>query len=61
MTKSNIHKALGAAALLGMVLLTGCQDVSTDLKPPNTKPPFLKMPPAFLRSRRNFPSSTPRT
>ena len=32
MTKSNIHKALGAAALLGMVLLTGCQDVSTDLK-----------------------------
>ena len=32
MTKSNIHKALGAAALLGMVLLTGCQDVSTDLR-----------------------------
>lgn len=37
MTKSNIHKALGAAALLGMVLLTGCQDVSTDLKPPKYK------------------------
>ena len=37
MTKSNIHKALGAAALLGMVLLAGCQDVSTDLKPPKYK------------------------
>ena len=37
MTKSNIHKALGAVALLGVVLLTGCQDVSTDLKAPKYK------------------------
>ena len=31
MTKSNIHKALGVVALLGIALLAGCQDVSTDL------------------------------
>lgn len=61
MTKSNIHKALGVAALLGIALLAGCQDVSTDLKPQSTKLPFLKVKPVFLLSRKIFRSSTPRT
>ena len=35
MTKSNIHKALGVAALLGIALLAGCQgEVGRQIRTP---------------------------
>ena len=61
MTKSNIHKALGVAALLGIALLAGCRMFPLTLSPQSTKLPFLKVKPVFLLSRKIFRSSTPRT
>ena len=55
MTKSNIHKALGVAALLGIALLAGCQDVSTDLKPPKYKTSIPESETRISAFQKDFP------
>ena len=37
MNKRIVTTALALATLLGVALLSGCQDVSTELKAPNTR------------------------
>ena len=55
MTKSNIQKALGAAALLGVVLLAGCQDVSTELQPPKYKTAIPESETRISAFKKDFP------
>ena len=57
MNKRIVTTALALATLLGVALLSGCQDVSTELKAPNIKRAFLKQNSRCRPSRAHFPSN----
>ena len=58
MNKRIVTTALALATLLGVALLSGCQDVSTELKAQNTKRASLKRNSRCRPSRASFPNST---